>query len=202
MPSRCTHYLVAYISTDVQPHAYDGGIILPYADVRGHVEALIAGWGRADAQMRQEAETTAQLIGRWRDGPTRLGGHLTRIDIFPAPPDAQPSAGLWQELNRTYIDAVRDAQVRRVLADDLGVVAGDPDYLDLLDWLMEGDLTARRFALQDYYALAVRPDIAPHRTAYRPWQWALASAQLAEADGSTPATVERELLDEIARRVD
>lgn len=87
----------------------------------------------------------------------------------------------------------------------LGTDPGGADYMPLLEWLWSGDYSSwsqPRWRLEDlehFHGLAVRPDIAPHLAArWRPWEWALAVARSVEACERTRASVEPDLLAQIA----
>jgi hypothetical protein len=87
----------------------------------------------------------------------------------------------------------------------LGASPGDPDYLPMLEWLWSGEYTdwsqpgLRLEDLEHLHALAARPDIAPYLVGrWRPWEWALAVAQSVGACERTRASVETELLAQVA----
>ncbi|HET9893652.1 MAG TPA: hypothetical protein VFQ44_01715 [Streptosporangiaceae bacterium] len=194
-----TNCLIAILDTDnaARPR-YESGRIVASADVRAVLCSLFrVHFVHGNARMQVEAEIAAWQLGQWRGEGTRFCGHIVRYDLYPTV-EPHASERLWSGLARGHDLAASYRQALEYMAG-IGIEAGDPDYLGVAKWLAGHDSFQMRSAAQDlaaFRALALREDVASCLTAYRPWQWALATAQ----DGGKPAMVERELLAEIAQR--
>jgi len=195
-----THYLIAVLDTDDAAHPrYMSGEIVPGAEVKGRIRDLLASHAPpCNAQMREEAQTAGWQLDRWHGEPARFCGYLTRYDLYPVQEGSYASEYLWREMTQRHERAARYRTAREHMAR-IGITAGDPDFRAVESWLMQGDagrVSDRASDLEAFRALALREDIAPWLTAYRPWQWALATAK----SGDSVRTVKRELLAEVAQR--
>jgi hypothetical protein len=201
-----TDYLLATVNTDVNPYRgkFAAGEIIASTDVirrlldeilrhHGHVGAY------SNAQMIGEAETATARIGHWHGEPMRLCGYLTRYDVYPVTDiPALPLQDLWTTLADRYEQDTRDKSATEKCRG-LGISPDDADYREVHAWLAQYEpydagMKARNLAR--FHDLALWPDVAPHLAAYRPWQWALATA----ITGDLYDIVERELLSEIASK--
>lgn len=211
-----TKYLIATVATDVKPSGeYSHGTILPSGEVRDYLDGILNSHGRItrdliNGQMVQEAETATWQLSRWRGEPMRLCGYLTRIDVYPAPDDwNHADEQAWRQLADDYDDRGRrrkardnEKRIRDRIDRNLHVPEDDPDYPAVLAYLTEAEhWTALDYAVKElkrFRAMADRPEVvgAMH-PAYRKWQWAVGSAELARRNGETAKQYETALIAEI-----